>query len=58
VAGALFISSVDILWVILIFAVIRAWGKDAPEEPDQVALGEYVFLIAALTLLAELRRTG
>ena len=58
VAGALFFSSVDILWVILIFAVIRAWGKDAPEEPDRVALGEYVFLIAALTLLAELRRTG
>jgi len=38
--------------------VIRAWAKDAPEEPDRVALGEYVFLIAALTLLAELRRTG
>ena len=57
VAGALFVSSVDILWVVLIFAVVRAWKKDAAEEPDNVALGEYVFLIAGLSLLAALRRT-
>jgi len=58
VAAALFASSVGILWVVLLFAVIRAWGRDAAEEPDNAALGQYVFLIGALSLLAALRGTG
>jgi Zn-dependent protease len=58
VAGALFVSSVGILWAVLLFAVVRAWGRDAAEEPDHVALGEFVFLIAALSLLAALRGAG
>ena len=52
VAVALFASSVGILWAVLLFAVMRAFQKDAAEEPDNVALGEYVFLIATLTILA------
>jgi Zn-dependent protease len=58
VGGALFVSSVGILWAVLLFAVVRAWEKNAAEKPDHVALGEYVFLIAALSLLAALRGTG
>jgi len=55
VAAALFVFSVQILWIVLIFAVIRAWERDAAEQPDSVALGEFVFLIAGLTLIASLR---
>jgi Zn-dependent protease len=58
VAVALYVSSVQILWVVLIFAVVRAWGRDAAEKPDSVALGEYVFLIAGLSLIAALRQPG
>ena len=40
-------------WLLLILAVgaFRAFGKDAPEEPDSQALGEYLFLTVALSAL-------
>jgi len=40
-------------WLLLILAVgaFRAFEKDAPEEPDSQALGEYLFLTVALSAL-------
>lgn len=41
-------------WLLLILGVgaYRAFGKDAADEPDSRALGEYLFLIVALSALA------
>lgn len=52
IGGAVLGSSASILWIVLVSAVWRACEKEATDEPDNVALGEYVFLIATLTLIA------
>jgi len=45
------LSREGLLVLLLIGAVAQAFRRDAPEQPDHVALGEYVFLAAVLTLL-------
>ena len=52
IAGALVISSKGLLVLLLIFAVVAALRRDAPDQPDLRTLVEYVILIAALTALA------
>src|SRR5688572_22987182 len=52
IAGALVISSKGLLVLLLIFAVVAAFRRDAPDQPDLRTLLEYVILIAALTALA------
>ena len=44
-------SREGLLLLLLIAAAAQAFRRDAPEEPDHVALAEYVLLAAALTLL-------
>jgi Zn-dependent protease len=45
------LSHEGLLVLLLIAAAAQAFRRDAPEQPDHVALGEYVFLAAVLTLL-------
>lgn len=45
------LSREGLLLLLLIAAVAQAFRRDAPEQPDHVALAEYVLLAAALTLL-------
>jgi Zn-dependent protease len=45
------LSREGLLLLLLIAAAAQAFRRDAPEQPDHVALGEYVLLAAALTLL-------
>lgn len=40
------------LMIVLIFCIVRLFTKDAAPEPDRRTLAEYVFLIAALTVIA------
>lgn len=54
VAGAWVISTKGLLVLLLIFAVLAALRRDAPDEPDRRTLLEYVILIAALTALASI----
>lgn len=49
---ALYLTRVDILWLVTAVAVFRAFEKETASEPDNVALGEYVFLVATLSILA------
>jgi len=37
--------------LILVVGALRAFEKEVPEEPDSQALGEYLFLIVALSAL-------
>jgi Zn-dependent protease len=52
IAGAWVISSKGLLVLLLIFAVLAALRRDAPDQPDRRTLLEYLILIAALTALA------
>lgn len=52
IGAALALSSKGVLILLLIFAVIAAFSRNAPAEPDRRTLLEYVVLIAALTALA------
>jgi Zn-dependent protease len=45
------LSREGLLLLLLIAAAAQALRRDAPEQPDHVALAEYVLLAAALTLL-------
>jgi Zn-dependent protease len=45
------LSREGLLLLLLIAAAAQAFRRDAPEQPDHVALAEYVLLAAALTLL-------
>lgn len=45
------LSREGLLLLLLIAAAAQASRRDAPEQPDHVALAEYVLLAAALTLL-------
>jgi Zn-dependent protease len=45
------LSREGLLLLLLIAAAVQAIRRDAPEQPDHVALAEYVLLAAALTLL-------
>jgi Zn-dependent protease len=55
-AGAIglawFLSQEGLLLIIAIAAAVRALGKKSPEKRDPVAFGQYVFLVAALTMVA------
>jgi Zn-dependent protease len=52
IAAAWLISTKGLLILLLIFAVLAAIRRDAPEQPERRTLVEYVVLIAALTALA------
>ncbi|HJS42904.1 MAG TPA: site-2 protease family protein [Gemmatimonadales bacterium] len=52
IAIAWLISTKGLLILLLIFAVIAAFRRDAPQQPDHRTLLEYVILIAVLTALA------
>ena len=58
VLAAWLVSSVGMLMLVLIVAVWRAFEKDAAPEPNHRALGEFVFLTAALSLLASIHVPG
>ncbi len=45
------LSREGLLLLLLIAAAAQAFRRDAPEQPDRVALAEYVLLAAVLTLL-------
>ena len=45
------LSREGLLLLLLIGAAAQAFRRDAPEQPDRVALAEYVLLAAVLTLL-------
>jgi Zn-dependent protease len=49
------LSREGLLLLLLIAAAAQAFRRDAPEQPDHVALTEYVLLAAALTLLCLLQ---
>jgi Zn-dependent protease len=49
---AWFLSRESLLLIILIAAIIRAFSPKVPNRRDPVALGQYVFLVASLTMLA------
>ena len=51
IAAAWFISTKGLLILLLIFAVVAALNRSAPDQPDRRTLVEYVVLIAALTAL-------
>jgi Zn-dependent protease len=51
VAASFAFSREPWLLLILVIASFRAFEKDAPEEPDSQALGEYLFLTVALSAL-------
>jgi Zn-dependent protease len=53
VGVAWFVSAEGLLLLIGVIALLRLRGE-APDKPDQVALGQFVFLIVALTALAAL----
>ena len=52
IAGAWIISTKGLLVLLLIFAIVAALRRDAPDQPDRRTLLEYIILIAALTALA------
>jgi Zn-dependent protease len=52
ILGAWLLTSDGILLLLLLFAVLRASGKDAPAQPDRGALALYTLLVAALSGLA------
>lgn len=52
IAIAWIISTKGLLILVLIFAAIAAFRRDAPQQPDRRTLLEYVILIAVLTALA------
>lgn len=52
IAGAWIMSTKGLLVLLLIFAILAALRRDAPDQPDRRTLLEYVILIAALTALA------
>ena len=58
VLAAWLVSGVGMLMLVLIVAVWRAFEKDAAPEPNHRALGEFVFLTAALSLLASIHVPG
>ncbi len=45
-------TDVGILLLVLVFAVFRAFEKEAAPTPNHRAFGEFVFLVAALSFLA------
>lgn len=45
-------TDVGLLLLVLVFAVFRAFEKTAAPSPNHRAFGEFVFLVAALSLLA------
>lgn len=51
VAASFAFSREPWLLLILVVGAFRAFGKDAAEEPDSQALGEYLFLTVALSAL-------
>jgi Zn-dependent protease len=55
VLAAWLVSGVGMLMLVLIVAVWRAFEKEAAPEPNHRALGEFVFLVATLSLLASIR---
>ena len=46
------------LMLILVVGALRGFEKETAPEPDHRALGEYVFLIAALSALTLIRTNG
>lgn len=49
------LSREGLLLLLLLAAAAQAFRRDAPEQPDRIALAEYVLLAAALTLLCLLQ---
>ncbi len=58
VLAAWLVSGVGMLMLVLVFAVWRAFEKDAAPEPNHRAFGEFVFLTATLSLLASIHVPG
>ena len=54
VLAAWLASGVGMLVLVLLLAVFRALEKDAAPEPNHRALGEFVFLVITLSLLASI----
>ncbi|HLY66248.1 MAG TPA: site-2 protease family protein, partial [Chloroflexota bacterium] len=54
-AGLWALSREGLLLLLLLGAAAQAFRRDAPEQPDRVALAEYVLLAAVLTLLCLLQ---
>ena len=55
VLAAWLATDVGMLLIVLIVAVFRAFEKEAAPTPNNRAFGEFVFLVATLSLLASLR---
>lgn len=53
-AAAWLATGEGLLVLLLIAAAARAWGGEAPADPDRGALAMYVFLIVALTTLSRI----
>lgn len=51
IGAAWYLTSQGLLLILLLFAVLAALSKNAPESPDRWALLKYVFLLAALSWL-------
>ena len=51
-------SREGLLLLLLLAAAAQAFRRDAPEQADRIALAQYVFLAAALTLLSLLHVPG
>src|ERR1700674_24179 len=51
-------SREGLLVLLLVVAAAQAFRRDAPEQADRIALAQYVFLAAALTLLSLLHVPG
>ena len=55
VLAAWLATGLGMLLIVLIFAVYRAFEKEAAPTPNHRAFGEFVFLVATLSLLASIR---
>ena len=58
VLAAWLATDVGMLLIVLLLAVFRAFEKEAVPEPNHRALGEFVFLVATLSLLASIHVPG